>query len=655
LTKFGVAAAFGSPKPPAWITIRELLTRRITRGPVMRRVACRPVVRFRLWSLLAALLVAVCAPGAAGAQTRVALVIGNGAYQAVPGLANPVNDASDVAASLRRLDFNVKLISNARYDDMRRALVEFGQQARVAEFAVIFFAGHGIEMGGENWLIPVDAQLATDVDVPGEAIGLQFLTRIVSNSTRLGLVILDACRTNPFLPRMQRTNMTRSTERGFARVEPSDNVLVAFAARDGTTANDGQGRNSPFTQALLKNLETPGLEVRFLFANVRDEVMAATNRAQQPFTYGSLSAELMYFKPPPAAGTAPGPVIATLNAPSSVGIKPSISPPRVPPQDNVDPSSLPAMKVRLTSTFPKSLAAGESSFVKKVADLSAGRMEIASFAAGEIVPGLQALDAASNSTVEMAWSPGQYYVGKDPALHFLSFIPFGFDPITHINWRNQADVRAVTDKMLRDRNVVAIPCTVFGPAFDFFARKPVDTVAALQGLKIRIGGIVGQFMQKTGVVPQQIAGGDIYPALQAGTIDAASWLDPGRTEPLGFQKVTKVFYYPASLDRGQVIDLFVSLPFWEGLPPAGRQILQTACSENVKEQNAGNLEDNESALGRIQASGVKVAPLATPVRLALLKSWEELASEISAKNSNYKLLYESANRRRNEMFAGSLR
>jgi len=236
-----------------------------------------------------------CARRPAGARaragTRVAFVIGNSAYQNGPLLPNPVNDAHDVSASLRRLGFTVNTLINAKFDDMRRALIEFTRQARGAELAVIFFAGHGIQMGGENWLIPIDAQLASDLDVANEAIGLQSMTRAVSNTTRLGLVILDACRNNPFLPGMQITNVSRAVERGLSRVEPSDNVLVAYSARDGTTARDGSGRNSPFTTSLLKNLETPGLEVRFLFANVRDDVMAATNREQQPFVYGSLSKE----------------------------------------------------------------------------------------------------------------------------------------------------------------------------------------------------------------------------------------------------------------------------------------------------------------------------------------------------------------------------
>jgi len=237
-------------------------------------------------------------------------VIGNSAYQNAPLLPNPVNDAADVSTALRRLGFTVNTVTNAKFDEMRRALIEFGRQARGAELAVIFFAGHGVQMAGDNWLIPTDAQLASDLDVANEAIGLQAMIRAVSNTSRLGLVILDACRNNPFLPGMQITNVARSVERGLSRIEPSDNVMVAYAARDGTTARDGAGRNSPFTASLLKNLETPGLEIRFLFANVRDDVMAATNREQQPFVYGSLSKEQICLSgcaPPSNGAKAPEP------------------------------------------------------------------------------------------------------------------------------------------------------------------------------------------------------------------------------------------------------------------------------------------------------------------------------------------------------------
>ena len=244
----------------------------------------------------------IAAPGGANAAARVALVIGNGAYQNAPALLNPLNDATDFSASLKRLGFEVKTLQNASFDEMRRALISFSQGARSAEFAVIFFAGHGMELNGENWLVPIDGQLISDRDVENETISLQQLMRAVSHTTRLGLVILDACRNNPFLNKMQRVTSKRDGSRGLARVEPSDNVLVAYAARAGTTASDGpaNGRNSPFTASLLRNIETPGIEIRKLFGVIRDDVMKATSREQQPFEYGSLGGSDIYLKPPAA-------------------------------------------------------------------------------------------------------------------------------------------------------------------------------------------------------------------------------------------------------------------------------------------------------------------------------------------------------------------
>jgi hypothetical protein len=243
----------------------------------------------------------------AHAQTKVALVIGNGAYQNVPALPNPAHDAADVAAAFERLGFSVQLVKDANYDGIRRALLQFSGKAREAEMAVIFFAGHGMEIDGENWLIPVDAELKTDLDVSQEAISLHSIILMVTPATKLGLVILDACRSNPFTRKMKRTIATRALSRGLSRIEPANNVLVAYSAKDGTTANDGVGRNSPFTTALLKYLEAPGLEITFLFRDVRDDVINATNSEQQPFVYGSLSKEAIYFRPPPDALASPAP------------------------------------------------------------------------------------------------------------------------------------------------------------------------------------------------------------------------------------------------------------------------------------------------------------------------------------------------------------
>jgi uncharacterized caspase-like protein len=250
---------------------------------------------------VAAMAVLFGLAGPANAQSKVALVIGNGTYRNVPELPNPPNDAADVASALLRLGFSVRLVNNASYEVMRRALLEFTPKARDAEMAVVFFAGHGMEVGGENWLIPVDAELKTDLDIEQEAISLRSVMLMVSAASKLGLVVLDACRNNPFLAKIRRSIATRAVARGLSPVEPMNNVLVAYAAKDGTTAADGDGRNSPFTTALLKYLEAPGLEINFLFRNVRDDVIAATGSEQQPFIYGSLSKEAIYLTSPPAA------------------------------------------------------------------------------------------------------------------------------------------------------------------------------------------------------------------------------------------------------------------------------------------------------------------------------------------------------------------
>ena len=234
------------------------------------------------------------------AANRVALVIGNGAYQKVPLLPNPTRDSAAIGDSLGRLGFTVTRLDNGTASAMRKSIVEFGRAAEGSEMAVVFYAGHGMEVGGENWLIPVDAELRSDTDTENEAVSLKGITHQVGKASQLGLVILDACRNNPFNAKMQRSLMTRSVSRGLAPTEPTDNVLVAYAAKGGTVANDGDGKNSPFTKALLRHIELPGLEITFMFRAVRDEVMTETKREQQPFVYGSLSKEAIYLKPPAA-------------------------------------------------------------------------------------------------------------------------------------------------------------------------------------------------------------------------------------------------------------------------------------------------------------------------------------------------------------------
>jgi tetratricopeptide (TPR) repeat protein len=231
-------------------------------------------------------------------ERRIALVIGNSAYRNVPPLANPVRDATAIADALRRTGFQtVTLQTDLPKEKLVDALRNFAQLADNADWALVYYAGHGIEMGGANYLIPVDARLSTDRDVGFETVPLDQVLSAVEGAKRLKLVLLDACRDNPFASQMRRTMATasRSIGRGLASIEPESGTLVVYAAKHGETAFDGDGANSPFATAFMRNIQTPGLEVRRMFDFVRDDVLDMTSRRQQPFSYGSVSGRQEFF------------------------------------------------------------------------------------------------------------------------------------------------------------------------------------------------------------------------------------------------------------------------------------------------------------------------------------------------------------------------
>src|ERR1700759_1310693 len=257
--------------------------------------------------LLAALLLFACTPAFAG--KRVALVLGNSAYQNVPRLTNPANDAALMADTFKKAGFDV-VVSKQDLGalETRRVLRDFSDSAADADIAVIYYAGHGIEVDGTNYLIPVDAKLERDNDVFDEAFSLERVMLAVEPAKKLRLVILDACRDNPFSKTMRRTVALRAIGRGLAQVEPSNqNPLIAYSAKAGSTAQDGDGKDSPFAIALSQRLTTPGLDVRRAFGFVRDDVLKSTANQQEPFVYGSLGGDDVPLVPAPAAAAAPPP------------------------------------------------------------------------------------------------------------------------------------------------------------------------------------------------------------------------------------------------------------------------------------------------------------------------------------------------------------
>src|SRR4051795_10888735 len=266
-----------------------------------------------LREIILGLVLAGCcfAGGPAFAEKRVALVIGNSAYQKVAKLPNPANDAAAMVAMLKAAGFDlVETRFNVAANEMRKSLRDFAAKTRDADVAVVYYAGHGIELEGTNYLIPVDATLETDGDVLDETLALDRALFAVEPAKQLRLIILDACRDNPFAKSMKRTVASRAIGRGLAKVEPtSPNTMIAFAAKAGSTASDGDSKNSPFAAALVERLPTPGLDLRKAFGFVRGDVLKSTGYKTGAYGDGSRGGEHVSLAPakPVTVGPQPNP------------------------------------------------------------------------------------------------------------------------------------------------------------------------------------------------------------------------------------------------------------------------------------------------------------------------------------------------------------
>jgi hypothetical protein len=262
-------------------------------------VTCR--IRLLWFVLVCALAVdGGLAPALAQAK-RVALIIGNNSYAHIGSLANAKPDARAIRDSLTRIGFDARLLEDLDYPLMRDAIRAFGRETHGAEMAVLYFAGHGVEVKGDNWLLPVTAELKHERDLEYESISLSSVLAAVQGASRLRLVILDACRNNPFAEQMEVSGgRTRTVVRGLGRIEPPGDVLVAYSAKHGTVAEDGApGEMSPFASGLQMHLATPGLDIRILMGRVRDHVIKSTKGRQEPFTYGSVGGDIVTLVNPP--------------------------------------------------------------------------------------------------------------------------------------------------------------------------------------------------------------------------------------------------------------------------------------------------------------------------------------------------------------------
>src|SRR5450432_1426959 len=306
--------------------------------------------------------------------------------------------------------------------------------------------------------------------------------------------------------------------------------------------------------------------------------------------------------------------------------------------------SMPELKWRCTTSWPKSLDvpfSASETISKYVAEATDNKFQIQAFAGGEIVPALQALDAVTNATVEMCHTAAYYFIGKDPTYALFASVPFGLNSRQQNAWFQDHGGQDMLNEFARESKLYAISGGNTGTQMGGWFRKEINTVEDFKGLKMRIGGWAGKTLSKLGVVPQQIAGGDIYPALEKGTIDAAEWVGPYDDEKLGFYKVAKYYYYPGWWEGGTTNHLLINLAKWNELPKNYQAILTAAAGYTNVEEQARYDARNPLALKRLISNGVLLRPFSQAVMEACLKASNEVNTETSAANADYKKVWDS--------------
>jgi TRAP-type mannitol/chloroaromatic compound transport system substrate-binding protein len=306
--------------------------------------------------------------------------------------------------------------------------------------------------------------------------------------------------------------------------------------------------------------------------------------------------------------------------------------------------SMPMLKWRMTASWPKSLDTlygGAVDLANAVAAATDNKFQIQVFAGGEIVPGLQALDATSNGTVEMGHTASYYYFGKDPTFAFGTSVAFGPNSRLNQGWYYQGGGKEVLNEFYEKYKVTMLVGGNTGCQMGGWFRKEIKSVDDLKGLKFRIGGFPGQVIAKLGGVPQLIAAGDIYPSLEKGTIDAAEWVGPYDDYKLGFYKVAPYYYYPGWWEGGSMINVFINLSKWNALPKSYQSILESAAAWANDRMMAKYDKLNPPALRQLLAGGTKLRGFTPAIMEACYKAAKELHADISKKNASFKKVYDS--------------
>lgn len=306
--------------------------------------------------------------------------------------------------------------------------------------------------------------------------------------------------------------------------------------------------------------------------------------------------------------------------------------------------SMPELKWRMTSSFPKALDTiygTAEAFAKNIAEATDNKFQITVFGPGEIVPALEAANAVAAGTVEMCQTASYYYWGKDPTFAFGTAVPFGLNSRQQNAWMYYGGGIDVMNEFYATKNLIAFPSGNTGAQMGGWFRKEIKSVADMQGLKMRIGGFGGKVISKIGVVPQQIAGPDVYQALEKGAIDAAEWVGPYDDEKLGFHKVAPYYYYPGWWEGGALLHHMINMDKWTELTPLYQSLVKTASQAANVDMQARYDALNPGALKKLAASGAKLAPFPQDVLEACFNAAKETYAEINATNAPFKKIHDA--------------
>jgi TRAP-type mannitol/chloroaromatic compound transport system substrate-binding protein/uncharacterized caspase-like protein len=631
-----------------------------------------------VYFLIAFLLMGVVSVQAR-AEKRVALVIGNGNYAHAGRLANPVNDATDMAALLKSLRFDVVLGRDLTRDGMIQTLRAFRARADKSDIALLFYAGHGLQINGTNVLVPIDASLKDELDVEPQTMRLDTILSEMERAAPTNIVLLDACRNNPLAERLKRSIGARARSlglsRGLAPVNPMTvDTLIMFATEPGDVADDGDGRNSPFTSALLRHLAQAD-EVSLILKDVVADVRAATKGKQRPQQLAAMERKL-YLSGKPVGAANDGGEAARLRAElerlkaeareRADEQRPKAAAERVREEpaprksETQDPTKLAAtasprpaksspltLDLRLQTVFPERmpvLPAQAKRMAAIAAELSDGRLNIKVLPAGALVPPSSMLDAVRKGMLDFAWWPASYPASRNSAFNILGgSVPFGLPPDKLVAWINGEGAR-LHRELYDTLSVHALPCAVVGADSGFWSSRTIGSMADLRGLKVRAVGLNAQVLQELGAVPQYLATGDLFPAMERGVIDALEYSIPKIDLELGFHQVARTLHIPGWHQPAMLLDLVVFQARWDSLSRQEQAILTATCQKLMLETLAAAGRDEREGLEALSGRGVLFREFPPPVLNALRKASDEVLAAESAKNALFKATLESYRR-----------